>query len=244
MKKSLTNSAGFGTVEALLIVLLVGIIGIAGWKVYDSNKSPTQQAETPKTSSAAKITTTYINKELGFKFVYPKKWGEPQLSTNTSITGTSYSISIYPTATNTTNKVVDFWLNSEDYTDQGASDLGPRDMKSSTKSSVLESIGEYTKNPPDYAKVAYLGSKSYILAYGNGNYGEIDRLYASHVVEIPKLNLSAIDGRYSAVLDVNNTQKANCTKGEISTTNPAGLCITQKEVNEFKTALQSFEAID
>lgn len=232
--------------EALLIVLFVGIIGIAGWKVYDANNSPTPHAETPKTSSANKIITTYKNEELGFKFVYPKKWGEPQLSKNTSNTGTSYSINIYPTATNTTNKVVDFWLNSEDYTDQGASDFGLRDMKSSTKSSVLASIGEYTKNPPDYAKVAYLGSESYILAYGNGDYGEgeIDRLYASHVVAIPKLNLSAIDGRYSAVLDVNNIQKANCTKGKISTTNPAGLCITQKEVNEFKAALQSFEAIN
>lgn len=49
---------GFGVVEALLILVIVGILGGVGWFVYHSNKKPTRvisdtapvQSETPKTA--------------------------------------------------------------------------------------------------------------------------------------------------------------------------------------------------
>lgn len=74
---------GFTLIMGLLIVVLVAAIGFAGWKVYDTSKS-TKSVEASSTAPVAKKTepvisdsiVEYQNKDLGFKFAYPKAWGE------------------------------------------------------------------------------------------------------------------------------------------------------------------------
>ncbi len=77
------SQAGFTAVHMLLILVLLGIIGFTGWKVYDAGKSA-KPAESSTATPAVKKEESkipdgfveYENKELGFKFAYPKDWGE------------------------------------------------------------------------------------------------------------------------------------------------------------------------
>lgn len=78
------SQAGFTPIHLLLILVLIGIIGLVGWKVYDAGKSvkPGDSSTTPEpvtTKEDSKIPDGfegYENKEKGFKFAYPQAWGK------------------------------------------------------------------------------------------------------------------------------------------------------------------------
>lgn len=105
MKK--LNKKGFGAVEMLLIILLLGLIGGVGWYVWKQRSDKqTSSTTAPTTLNAPTVTKTtekkaykvpdgyvvYENKELGFKFVYPKEYGEISKSTpDDSAMALSYS---------------------------------------------------------------------------------------------------------------------------------------------------------
>ncbi len=85
MKK---NQNGFSAVEGLLILVIVGLLGGVGWYVWqnkqdDSSKtnissSAKDEREDKAQEEVYKVPegyTLYENKELGFKFVYPKVYG-------------------------------------------------------------------------------------------------------------------------------------------------------------------------
>lgn len=86
-----SRSAGFSALHFLLVLVIFGIIGAAGWWVYNaqqeanatldaatksSTPAPSQKTAKPV---AAKIPAGYLeykNKEQGFSFAYPAQWGE------------------------------------------------------------------------------------------------------------------------------------------------------------------------
>lgn len=92
------NKKGFGTVEILLAILVIGLIAIVGWLVFDRNKKQTdngvaktvsnQQVATVENNNAenakpdlTKDWQTYSNKAGGFSFKYPSTWaftGNPE----------------------------------------------------------------------------------------------------------------------------------------------------------------------
>lgn len=79
------NQSGILHIAAILAVILLGIIGYTGWRVYSANmkikpavtttSTPSVKKEEPKKSSIAEGFVEYENKDLGFKFAYPKEWG-------------------------------------------------------------------------------------------------------------------------------------------------------------------------
>ncbi len=89
-----SNQRGFGAVEVALIIVLVGIIGFTGWRVYSANKEVSeldrqlrsQSTTSPATKKQATQETNqssvpagwkeYANSQLGFVFSYPESWGE------------------------------------------------------------------------------------------------------------------------------------------------------------------------
>lgn len=88
MRKDERGFAHLGVTVLTVVVILV--IGFAGWKIYDNNKpaplsatsNPSKVArevsETSPTEDDAKVPsnyTTYENKDIGFKFSYPQEWG-------------------------------------------------------------------------------------------------------------------------------------------------------------------------
>ncbi len=78
MEKLSKSQKGFTLVEGLLILLVVGVIGGIGWFVYDRNK-PSERTKQVTAINQASVTSDFIqyeSKELGFKFSYPKVWGE------------------------------------------------------------------------------------------------------------------------------------------------------------------------
>jgi hypothetical protein len=82
MKKIKNNQLGFGAVEAALIVIIVCLIGVVGWLVYDKSQNKTinktNSATSPTTNTAtvktAKQTSIYIDSIAGYSFEYPKDW--------------------------------------------------------------------------------------------------------------------------------------------------------------------------
>ncbi len=91
MKK--LNQTGVAHLIAILIVIVVGIVGFTGWKVYDSQKGTKQSLDNSNKSDIVKSESkkaevkkdepkipdgfaVYENKEFGFKFAYPKEWGK------------------------------------------------------------------------------------------------------------------------------------------------------------------------
>ncbi len=102
------SQSGFSPVHVVLILVLVGIIGFTGWKVYDAGK-PTKMVDSNAVTPDAKKEsnraeenkipdgfTEYENKDLGFKFIYPQSWGEVQVNkteTESLASGSSYRLS-------------------------------------------------------------------------------------------------------------------------------------------------------
>ncbi|MGD0283994.1 MAG: hypothetical protein ABSB12_00115 [Candidatus Saccharimonadales bacterium] len=87
MKKLRSNEYGFNIIELVLIIVIIALIGFAGWLVYkDHHKSMTATAittvnneatSTPKTSNNNVTTSnvnwlTYVNSTVGFSIKYPQ----------------------------------------------------------------------------------------------------------------------------------------------------------------------------
>lgn len=82
---------GFSHLAILLIVLVLGVVGYAGWRVYQSSQEEdsSQQAAAPAAAEpeaegaggcvAPEGYVTYTNEEIGFCFAYPEGWGEVAL---------------------------------------------------------------------------------------------------------------------------------------------------------------------
>jgi hypothetical protein len=83
MKRISNRTAGFSSLEAMLILVILGIIGFVGWYVWHTKQS-TDKAYTAASSSAnqsqqpsgdkSKGTKHYVNEEYGFSFDYPDDW--------------------------------------------------------------------------------------------------------------------------------------------------------------------------
>jgi hypothetical protein len=91
------SQSGFAhLVLVLLIAVVLGGVGFAGYKVYNTNKAdesstPSQSTTTdhaddghPHESTIPAGFIEYENKELGFKFAYPSSWGEATFSEETT----------------------------------------------------------------------------------------------------------------------------------------------------------------
>lgn len=77
------NQSGIAHLALILVVLLVAGTGFAGWRVFEASKDKKQTQVTSQETSQSTASTvdetstsTYINKDLGLSFKYPKNWGD------------------------------------------------------------------------------------------------------------------------------------------------------------------------
>ncbi len=90
MKK---NQNGFSLPHILLFLVVVAVLGFAGWRVYDAQKNANgslsdvgdsnKVVKQEKKEAAYKPVIpdgwkTYTNSEYGFSFAYPQEWGDLQ----------------------------------------------------------------------------------------------------------------------------------------------------------------------
>lgn len=86
------NQKGFSVVEGILILVVFGLVGFAGWYVYQNrakSESKAQQTSHEQAASEQANDTTstklpanfvqYENRDYGLKFQYPKAWGSPTI---------------------------------------------------------------------------------------------------------------------------------------------------------------------
>src|SRR4051794_25043915 len=68
------NENGFGVVEALIILIIVGLLGVAGWLVYDRQKSNKNDHSTAVQKSDPQ---QVANKEFPpFNYTLPAHWSK------------------------------------------------------------------------------------------------------------------------------------------------------------------------
>lgn len=94
---------GFGAVEVILILIIIGLVGFVGWRVYEAQKQtvtpqPTTNHTEPPPSEAPVQDkyAAYTDPDFGYTFEYPKDWKtsdemasrfeSPESSTEYSIT--------------------------------------------------------------------------------------------------------------------------------------------------------------
>jgi len=80
MKK--LNVRGFSAVEALLILVVLGLIGGAGYYVYQSKNKTSESintAPTQNTTEEKPKLSEYKSDELGLALSYPSEWGDATL---------------------------------------------------------------------------------------------------------------------------------------------------------------------
>lgn len=83
------NQKGFGAVEALIIVVIVGLVGFGGWYVWNARAETDTQTVSQKQADGADKKndiektpyskpanyTSYSNTDLNFSLAYPTAWG-------------------------------------------------------------------------------------------------------------------------------------------------------------------------
>ncbi|MEX2014658.1 MAG: prepilin-type N-terminal cleavage/methylation domain-containing protein [Candidatus Saccharimonadales bacterium] len=67
------NQKGFSVVEILIVIVVVGLLGAAGWLVYVRQKIKTDANDNSISEQTQTVETamTYTNKEFGFSFYHP-----------------------------------------------------------------------------------------------------------------------------------------------------------------------------
>lgn len=109
MKRKM-NQRGFAAIEVVGILVLIGIVGFVGWRVYDASQNSGKSYDSASQSDPSLTTkkksstitpppadqpspykvpdgyTEYKNTTLGFKFAYPKSWGTAKLQSDPAST--------------------------------------------------------------------------------------------------------------------------------------------------------------
>lgn len=93
-----TNQNGFSAIEALLIVIILGLVGFTGWFVWHSRRATDTPTDRHTITAAAQPDPlqhkTYRNTTLGFELSYPQLWGQPKLEAGGDPGGKTYTLFI------------------------------------------------------------------------------------------------------------------------------------------------------
>ena len=90
------KQAGFSVVEVSLMLVVVGLLIFGGWFVFSKQRGTDKNTEQPRTTEQTTDgqTATFESKQYGFKFSYPKDWGDVTITKSLveGKTGTAYDI--------------------------------------------------------------------------------------------------------------------------------------------------------
>jgi hypothetical protein len=261
MDKLSRNQKGFTAVEGLLIILILVLIGGAGWLVYKNHhKAVTSSASVATTKISPskpaapflgfqlpKNWQWYTNAQYGFKFAYPDTWGSPSVSVSQGSIGSAFDINFYPAPAYTgamtynSRTPINLLFQTDNYSDNTCNDGGCRTATASpTKSSiqsVLNSIANGSYNAQTNGTIVAHDTTSYdIVNTQLPNGGDTtDALIENKIVN---LSVTGVSGVYIAYDIVN--APTTCKSDALSNTSQQ-LCINQDDVNTISQFANSIE---
>ncbi len=76
VRKARQDKAGFSVVEALIIIIVIGVLGFMGWTVYHArnNTHTTVTSSTTPSADTTPLTQEYVDTNGNFSIKYPKSW--------------------------------------------------------------------------------------------------------------------------------------------------------------------------
>lgn len=222
---------GFSAIEALLIVVIIGILGFVGWFVYHSQKaankdyssqsSATQTSTTskPNSSSTASAKTkamatwsTFSDATIGLTFKYPSEWGQAKLqtmnATPSNVSGAFYKVSF--------DKSVYLTLNPK----------ASLQSDSTTFSSIKSDNSKFASSRHVFVNEATVVG-DIVPSAGNQD----AEIYAARSISLPKVDASDI------VLVDARSFSGTCTQAAYAN------CYTTDELNNYQWLLESASAL-
>lgn len=235
------SRSGFTAIHILFALVLIGIIGLAGWKVHkvskptDINQTKTYVVPAPKKESEF---MEYKNTTEGFRIQYPRIWGEPKmLADNGTNKGRSYELDFYPikttTAHETTPQIIIVGFQTDNFSSISDKDkpLGPY----ASKAAIEERLSSIKSG----SRLTY----SKILKYDDFSFSALSTSTGSASFEIEKvlqlsnLHVSGAYASYSFSLG-----RMDCVQNELSSNSMDG-CVTQAVVDILAHMLDSLQSI-
>jgi hypothetical protein len=86
MARSLRSSQGFTAVEGLIVLVVVALVGFAGWYVWQASNNTDTQSVKNKSKSSGVVSTKHYSDEF-VSFDYPSGW-QAKRTDNTGLPGT------------------------------------------------------------------------------------------------------------------------------------------------------------
>lgn len=162
------SQSGFGLVPVIIVLLVVGVIGFVGWRLYDMSQAaredasygPSSQESVNQTEDESDMTIpdgfkTYESKDIGVAFAYPEAWGDvvlnPGPETSHLVNGSEYELKFSGT------KAVFAGVRSSDWEHDQAKG---HDGGFSASGSIPPDYDEYLKN---ISAVTYVNDENSLL---------------------------------------------------------------------------------
>lgn len=241
--KFYNNTSGIAPLVIILAITIVGVSAFAGYRIFDSNKSNSKPTEVPVNSETVKLPEVksgiadgfdeYKNDKLGFRFVYPIEWGEPQYSLKYRNYGNTESSKTH-FVTFTNKKDTGVKISKSDWEWTG----GGREIDAPVNSDGFRNAAEYfSESGTEVVK----SDDAYAYVHWEGLSGSVN---ISGVKKISPSNLQAdFVEFYGPTLDGESQKVEDCTTefedGRRATTG----CYEQKFIEHFKELISSFNSI-
>lgn len=212
----------------IFLVILVVILGLAvAYKVHHkANVSPTA------TSSSL---SEYKNEQYGFKFTYPRAWGDASTKKTALQKGYRYAISFSGASKNLKQTLPSIVLESNDSENQFCDGKGncmklPGFTKTSFNNSLMKDKSTFLK---------YDSTSTTILTNSLSGNTSSSQLLIAQIVDLPKINVSAARG----LLSHTTSPSSGCGDNKLAESNSGSVCVTKNDFDGLSKTLKSIQKI-
>lgn len=215
----------------LVLVIILAAVGAFLW--------PAKKTLSPTASQSP--WADYSSQKYGFKFTYPKSWGNPQVREAVAGSGKHYLISFVSTSTKVgfdpkTKQLV--LPNKSEWIEMDSADATSKSCTSETECEVIPGITESavkTVLSKHDISLAQQDASSYAAVSAAPLYNQQSNLDVYQIVNLPKIKVSAAHGLFHI-----SGKAAGCPQNKFSANIS---CVSRSDYNSLNKTLRSLKAL-